>query len=1155
MNEELFVQLSTSEFAVRDAFVDYATLQAALDDSFMTFDLLVVAEIAKVERVFGAQLSSLLQAHGSASNQLAAARQLLRCAQLNVAALVSLAVERFDTGVFDELGAMLADAEFLDCKRLIKHMAKLDARADSELSPSSTSSVAASLPDAVFGLVRDLLDALIKNRDHPRREQLKVMRALATSAPNLRVRSNSSKRPVSPRAQSAAAAPSPATVTKPSRRKTEATADPMDLWLVDSADVVRGEEIGAGAHGRVRRGRWRGLDVAIKELVNTRDPRDVKRFMQEMRLLCCLRPHRHVVTLYAVVSEPPAIVMEECNKGSLDVWLTTPAGAAAAPAELLRVLDGVARGVSHLHAELVVHGDLAARNVLLSDDGTAKVCDFGFAAAVGGSASSSAPTASATMPLKWLSPERLLGAQVSTQSDVYAFGVVCSEVMNRRPPFADVSNETAARLVVEDGARPAPPSATMGGIDLAWLVLAVRSCWVTEPEARPTMLDLTRVFSQNVANVDSARQIEQRRTATDADADYAALDDDDVFDLEEDTDYVSSASSASASSWCEPRHVSHRSAMLRRQSTRLMMTSSSSSGVMSRLLDTPEKRIFLLDFIASERVPADIVFLWRVRLFELIPPQDANARLADFRAIVAGPLREVSLSVDVVADIEDAMATALAQRAPPRVDVFERARAAVIASQSAHASSAVMASAFASAVLSATIGSELQLASQLLDQFQAEGELLSVVGLKVGGAAAGADWQVLRHGDDTIVSAKHESSGVFSAKATSVIRRDLASVVRYVSSLSTRGEWDTGFVEGRVVCDFGPFAVWWTAHRAPGAIGALMKKRDCVQMRVIISRDANTTLLLARSITHRAVAAKVANHLRFDLGLSGFICQFRPDLQATVVTSVVMINQADVPSYVLRQFALQRGDMLANVRVALQVPSDDVAPLHAKWFDAAKTGHLATLKELLKACPSALVLRDRKSQLALHLAAIAGHTDVVRWLASRKRAPSLDVRDAVGFTPLCCAAANGCVETCLALLDLGADCGVCNAGKSTPLHYAARVATWSQPLRSLLERLTASPTALSARDASGATPLHMACFKSGPDVCSLLIERGANVHAVDQRSESALHYAVRANKFEVVELLLLNGADLRAINDLGETPYDVSIAANASASIRRRVQV
>jgi ankyrin repeat protein len=740
---------------------------------------------------------------------------------------------------------------------------------------------------------------------------------------------------------------------------------------------------------------------------------------------------------------------------------------------------------------------------------------------------------------------------------VYAFGVVCSEVMNRRPPFADVSNETAAKLVVEDGVRPAPPSATMGGIDLTWLVLAVRSCWVTEPEARPTMLDLTLVFSQNVAVVDSARQIEQKSAAVDGD--YAALDGDDVFELgsgEDDTEYDSIVSSASsASSWCEPRHFSHRSAMLRRQSTRLMMTSSSSSGVMSRLLDTPEKRIFLLDFIASERVPADIVFLWRVRCFELLPPQDTNARLADFRAIVAGPLREVSLSADVVADIDDALATAVAQRAPPRVDVFERARAAVIASQSAHASSAVMASAFASAVLSATIGSELQLTSQLLDKFQAEGELLSVVGLKVGGGATAAEWQVLRHGDDTIVSAKHESSGVFSAKATSVIRRDLASVVRYVSSLSTRGEWDTGFVEGRVVCDFGPFAVWWTAHRAPGAIGALMKKRDCVQMRVIINRDANTTLLLARSVTHRTVAAKVANHLRFDLGLSGFICQFRPDLQATVVTSVVMISQADVPSYVLRQFALQRGDMLANVRAALQVPSDDVAPLHAKWFDAAKTGHLATLKELLKACPSALVLRDRKSQLALHLAAIAGHTDVVRWLASRKRAPSLDVRDADGFTPLCCAAANGCVETCLALLDLGADCGVGNAGKSTPLHYAARVPIWSQTLRSLLERLTASPTAVSARDANGATPLHMACFKSGPDVCSLLIERGANVHAVDQRSESALHYAVRANKFEVVELLLLNGADVRAINDLGETPYDVSIAANASASIRRRVQV
>lgn len=89
---------------------------------------------------------------------------------------------------------------------------------------------------------------------------------------------------------------------------------------------------------------------------------------------------------------------------------------------------GIASGLAYLHDQSIIHGDVKADNVLVSDGGVPKLCDFGLSKAVDSSRSRSA---SQIGTLRHMSPERLLSTITMARtkaSDVYAFGMTIYEV-------------------------------------------------------------------------------------------------------------------------------------------------------------------------------------------------------------------------------------------------------------------------------------------------------------------------------------------------------------------------------------------------------------------------------------------------------------------------------------------------------------------------------------------------------------------------------------------------------------------------------------------------------------------------------------------------------------------------------------------------------
>src|SRR5690606_10698783 len=105
--------------------------------------------------------------------------------------------------------------------------------------------------------------------------------------------------------------------------------------------------------------------------------------------------------------------------------------------ERLALFRTICAAVQHAHQKLVVHRDLKPSNILVSEDGTPSLLDFGIAKLLGDEDDTAPHTRTGLRMLtpEYAAPEQLRGEPATTATDVYALGAILYELLAGRRPF------------------------------------------------------------------------------------------------------------------------------------------------------------------------------------------------------------------------------------------------------------------------------------------------------------------------------------------------------------------------------------------------------------------------------------------------------------------------------------------------------------------------------------------------------------------------------------------------------------------------------------------------------------------------------------------------------------------------------------------------
>ena len=238
------------------------------------------------------------------------------------------------------------------------------------------------------------------------------------------------------------------------------TTPPPDWTSLPSVPGYEMEAVlGRGGMGVVFRARHVRLNrrVALKMLLAGAyaAPHERARFQREAEAVAGLR-HPNIVQVYDVgdCDGRPYFTMEYVEGGSLAHKL---AGAPQPARQAAQLVATLAAAVHAAHTRGIVHRDLKPANVLLAEDGTPMVADFGLARRQDDGAGLTY-TGEAVGTPGYMAPEQALGRPdtVGPATDIYGLGAILYELLTGRPPFrAATAAETVQQVISQE---PAPPS-------------------------------------------------------------------------------------------------------------------------------------------------------------------------------------------------------------------------------------------------------------------------------------------------------------------------------------------------------------------------------------------------------------------------------------------------------------------------------------------------------------------------------------------------------------------------------------------------------------------------------------------------------------------------------------------------------------------------
>ncbi|KAH3731811.1 Serine/threonine-protein kinase STY46 [Pelomyxa schiedti] len=261
--------------------------------------------------------------------------------------------------------------------------------------------------------------------------------------------------------------------------------------------TLSAKHIGAGAFGDVYLATINQRQVAVKKVRHDKlvdagkEPSWIlEKFILEAALMHKLSNNPNFVSMIGASLTPPdlCLVLEYMAGGSLeDVLHGTKRGKQQLPS-VNAIAKCIAEGMKFLHSQSpqIIHRDLTSANILLDQNGTPKIADFGisrFKVEVGDQ------TMTYIGNPRWRAPEVTRGERYSSKVDVYSFGLILWELITGKLPFYDLDG-TPASMHAAKGKRPEMPS----DCHPQWAEL-IQLCWQDNPSRRPNFGQILETLS------------------------------------------------------------------------------------------------------------------------------------------------------------------------------------------------------------------------------------------------------------------------------------------------------------------------------------------------------------------------------------------------------------------------------------------------------------------------------------------------------------------------------------------------------------------------------------------------------------------------------------------------------------------------------------
>ncbi|XP_068753365.1 ephrin type-A receptor 3-like isoform X3 [Montipora capricornis] len=239
--------------------------------------------------------------------------------------------------------------------------------------------------------------------------------------------------------------------------------------------------------------------IAVKVLRPGSNEKNQKDFLSEASIMGQFN-HPNVIQLTGVVtqSKPMMIVTEFLANGSLDYFLKSRKGELSTT-QLLGIAKDVACGMVYLSEMNFIHRDLAARNILVGDNMSCKVSDFGLSRELADdNPESEYETQGGKIPVRWTAPEALQHRTFSSASDVWSYGILLWEIMSFADrPYWEWNNYDVINRVKTGYRLPPPMSCPKVVHDL------MLNCWDSDKNKRLKFSDIVTRIDELLGSPDA----------------------------------------------------------------------------------------------------------------------------------------------------------------------------------------------------------------------------------------------------------------------------------------------------------------------------------------------------------------------------------------------------------------------------------------------------------------------------------------------------------------------------------------------------------------------------------------------------------------------------------------------------------------------------